>query len=383
MESKEIIGRFLSAGYSLDSASLDFFAENSSQVDAFLTAAKTLEDDDMAKRPAIVTLGYVQKILESQPGPGCGRFVVLKEFDRKERNLSVEDVVSNRLKEYEEAKKILSEKLDDVVSINKMQRQHRFSLVVGVLEKAGSDSVVVEDVTGSATLRFENRKEFDDVVEGDYIGVACEPSADGPTVKSVVWPDIPLKRKVESPRTSVICVLVFGADQRAAGFEARSFDGFVKWLNENAGRNPHVVAFSDPEHAGDTDELFRKAHPGLCVSVVPVPSLVEIDGVKIIACESESLGAYRHVWGNELEIMINLLKRRALPLEKRFKCGVSAGHASFFDTVPDVFVSTGSKEPSASNYKGTNVISIGSFSGTPTFFAIDLKTRDVNKVDLS
>jgi hypothetical protein len=34
------------------------------------------------------------------------------------------------------------------------------------------------------------------------------------------------------------------------------------------------------------------------------------------------------------------------------------------------------------NYKGTTVISLGSFVGKPVFFSVNLKTREVRKIDL-
>ena len=383
MESREVVGRFLSAGYSLDSASLEFFISNPEKVDAFLEAAKGAEKT--GRRPAIITLGYVQNILKAKPSAGgCARLAVIKDFSsRKERRTSVEDAVAERTKEYEAARSLLAEKLEDVVSINKMQKQAKFSLIVSVLEKVGSDSATVEDATGSAVLRFEDVKEFDSMLEGDTFGAVCE-SADGTAVaKRIVWPDIPLKRKPEGSSNRGLCVFVAGADQQAAGFEAKSFEKLAKWLDDNAEKNPQVVAFAREEHVKDVEELLAKLPEDVCKSVVTTRSIVELGGLKILSCESGDLQSRKPAWGSDGEIMVNILKRRSLPACGARGRSCSAGHATFFDVVPDIFVATGSKEPSASNYKGTNVIAIGDFTGTPVFFAVDLQTRDVNKLDLS
>jgi len=383
MEKKEIVERFLSDGYSLGADSLQFFMENPGKADAFLVALK--EAEKTTKKPAIITLEYAQKILNPQPGgDACESVKILKDFGEiKSRKLSVGDAVSNRLKEYEETRKIISEKLDDIVSINKVQKQQKFSLIVGILEKTGEDSAVVEDATGSTTLKFDDKKEFADVVGGDVLGAACESTDDGLVAKRIIWPDLPLKRKVESSSKRILCAFISGADQYAAGFEAKSFEKFMKWAEENTGKNLHAFAFSKPEHVKDVQELLGKLPEKICWLVMSVPSFVEFGGLKILSCESDSLKAYKDMWGSDEKIMVNLLKRRILPLDAMHKCGSTGEHATFFDAVPDIFVSTGSKEPAASNYKGTSVLSIGSFSDVSVFFAIDLQTRDVNKLDLS
>jgi len=384
VESKDVVSRFLADGYSLDSASLDFFMKDPGKAEAFLSASSDTEKH--SKRPAIITLEYVNKILTAHGAETvtCVTPLVLNDFAGHGSKISVEDAVSRRSGEYEAARSLLAEKLSDVVSINKIQKQQKVSLIISVLEKTGEDTALVEDATGSMTLGFGSAKEFSGLVAGDIVGVECESSDSAPVAKRVIFVDVPLKRTADTVKGNALYVFVNRVDQYAAGFEAKSFEKFLEWVELNSLRGPHVVAFSEPDHAKDAEELLARLPPDVCRSVVSAPSIFELGGLKIASCKSESMQPRRGVWGgNDSEVMTNFLKRRALPLGPARTCGGSTGYATFFDVVPDVFVAIGSKEPSASNYKGTNVISIGSFSDVPVFFSIDLRARDFNKLDLS
>ena len=146
MDRKDIVGRFLSEGYSLDAAAVQFFVDSPEKAEAFLSLKKNAGKEP--NRPAIVTLEYVRKSLEPQSGTrtSCS-MEVLKGFDRPPEKLSVDAASANRAKEYEDVRNILSGKLDGLLSINKIQRQQKFSLIVGILEKIGEAAAVVEDAT--------------------------------------------------------------------------------------------------------------------------------------------------------------------------------------------------------------------------------------------
>ncbi|MCX6820555.1 MAG: hypothetical protein NT016_01215 [Candidatus Aenigmarchaeota archaeon] len=383
VESRDVVSRFLAGGYSLDSASLDFFMKDPGKAEAFLAASS--EAEKHSKRPAIITLEYIQDVLGSHGAEAglCIAPLILMDFAVRESKISVEDAITKRAGEYEAARRLLSEKLSDVVSINKIQKQQKFSLIVSVLEKTGEGTALVEDATGSLNLNFGDTKEFTGVVEGDIIGVECESSDATPAAKRIVFVDVPLKRTV-AVEGDALCVFINKADPYAAGFEAKSFEKFLEWAKLNSARGLYVIVFSDPGHAKDSEEILARLPSSACRSIVSAPSVFELGGLKVVSCQSESMQPRRGVWGgNDNEIMTNFLKRRALPLGPAYKCGGSAGYTTFFDVVPDIFVAIGSKEPAASNYKGTSVISIGSFSDVPVFFSIDLRTRDFNKLDLS
>ncbi|MFH1622995.1 MAG: hypothetical protein ABIA12_00530 [Candidatus Aenigmatarchaeota archaeon] len=381
MGKKEIVERFLSDGYSLEAAALQFFVETPEKVETFLSIQKNI--GKAGGHPAIIALDYVRKVMGTQPAmPTTCAVKMLKDFNHAPEKLSVEDAVSNKAKEYEEVRKVLSGKLDGLLSINKIQRQQKFSLIVGVLEKVGEGTAVVEDATGTATLRF-GKADLDEILEGDIVGVACEFEEECPAVKKIFWPDIPLKRKVESSSRHTLCAFVYGNGQHAAGFEAKIFEKFAKWLGENINKDIHVIAFSKQEHLKDMDELLGGLPAEVCRTTVPTPSIADIAGLKIVSCESSSLENYKDVWGSEERIVTNVLKRRILPLGGVRKCGGIGSHGTLFDDIPDIFIVTGSKEPSTSNYKGTTLINIGSFSDAPTFFTVDMLSRDVNKLDLS
>jgi len=382
MGKKEIVERFLSDGYGLDAAALQFFVEAPEKAEAFLSSKRKAGKEP--GRPAIVTLDYVKKALESQPEtPAPCAAKVLEDFNRPLGKISVEDATSSRSKEYEQVMKILSGKLEGLLSVNKIQRQQKFSLIVSLVEKTGACAAVVEDATGTTTLNFDNA-ELDEMIEGDIFGVECESTGEQPAVKKIFWPDIPLKRNIGTPGKRILCVFVSGCGRREAGFKPESFEKFVKWIGENAGKAEavHVIAFSKQDRLDATELLSGLLPAEVCKSVVPMPSIADVAGLKIMSCESESLSDYTGVWGSEEKAMTNLLKRRILPLRKAGRRSAGS-YATTFDEVPDVFIAAGSKEPSTSNYKGTILIGIGSFSDVPTFFTVGTEARDVNKLDLS
>ena len=81
--------------------------------------------------------------------------------------------------------------------------------------------------------------------------------------------------------------------------------------------------------------------------------------------------------------MMNLLKRRDIqpPLAPRESTPPSKD--SLIEQTPDIFASGGFHTPDTRNYKGVTIISTGSLIGEPVFWAMDLKTREINKLDFS
>jgi DNA polymerase II small subunit/DNA polymerase delta subunit B len=117
------------------------------------------------------------------------------------------------------------------------------------------------------------------------------------------------------------------------------------------------------------------------------PMMVEIEGIKFLLYQGDELHAYEQLWGSDAEnILKNLLKRRDLnPLTGT---GGTEGMAlapskeTIMDQPPDVFASGGFHSSLATTYKGVSIITTGDLLGEATFWVLNLKTREINKLSL-
>ena len=74
--------------------------------------------------------------------------------------------------------------------------------------------------------------------------------------------------------------------------------------------------------------------------------------------------------------MVNLLKRRHLSPVVDFN-NIDSEDSYVMEEIPDIFVTNCSYRPCFKNYKGTTIICSGSFLTEPTFYLVNLKTREV------
>jgi len=403
LEKKEILSEFLKKGYNLDSDSLDFFMKHHEKIENFLKISRDLEKDGIRKKPAITTLEYVKTTLNKEDGEkhlatsaeqerGIEVKIIKKFFIKpKKDRFSVEDVLASHLSLYEDTKKLISSKLsNDIVSINKIQKQDAFSLIVIIREKTDEKTAVVEDPAGEVKVYFEDAKEFDSLLESDIVGLVCKNDQNGVVATRVVWPDIPLKRSVETSQEDVYCVFISGLNKKSDHFDKKVYDEFLKRLEEKRYKILFVFILGGSESElgsgiAPKEPDLLKEH-GLDVKDViqaTKPLLADVGGVKILLCPGEYTREYESVWGAAENIALNILKRRNLApgvgvSEERF-----LQEHMFLDETPDIFVIESLGEPMAANYKGVIIASTGSFAGKPVFWAVNLKTREINKLDLS
>ncbi len=383
---KEIVSTFLKKGYLIDPLAVDFFEKNTTELKAFL---KSL--DKKKSIPKTITVKYVNKIL-AKTSPKINIDVIGELVLNKKERVTVEFVVGSYTKLYEIMKKILENKMpSDLISINRVQKQKNFSLIIMVREiDFDNNTIVAEDPTGEILLKAD-KKIISNIKEDDILGVVCGCMGDIPQIKKIIWPDIPLKRDVKKASDAIKCLFISGLDFTNANFKKNSYDKFIDWLSKNykeliifilppcfledALLNKYLKIIMSPTSIKTLTTQKSKilnCNAGL-VSISNITFLVADDNVLkkyAFACNPKSETTSK----SHIDTMVSILKRRVIQSGKDFLV---------LDPLPDIFVTTTKNKPAFLNYKGTTLISTGSFLGGPIFWILDLKTREINKLDFS
>ncbi len=352
MEKSEIVRKFLSSGYGLDSSSLDFFINNTNRIHEFLAKTKKL-----SQSPPILTLDYVNSVLSDNSGStSSGSMRIMRNFfiEPKNKKFSTEDAFFLWSNRYENYRKIISEKMRDTVSINRAQKQETFSLVVVVREKVTETTALVEDLTGNISVVFGDRENAKEILEGDIVGLVCSRKHGDVFVKRVVFPDIPLKREISKTKDNILCI-----------FTTKTNKNLFDWAEKNNKKYDGIIIFGINDMVGENGS-----------------SLFDISGMKALFCDWDKIKKYSKKWGSAENVILNLLKRRSLS-----PCTTMEGKSfwennEFLDITPDIFV-TNNETESSTNYKGITILSIGTATKKPSPWSINLKTREINKPDLS
>jgi DNA polymerase II small subunit/DNA polymerase delta subunit B len=410
MDKREVYSKFIGKGISLDPASLDFFAVNSDMIPTFLeSAGKKMASG--SKLPSIVTLEYARGMVgtgieaerpeeiglkkdepippQGQPEPANQPFrpipSIIKRYLMRpsKHSFTTDDILSISMSYYEKARGLIATKLpSNTVSINKIQPQGRLSLIAMVASKSYDEcSMIVQDATGEVTVRMAEKKELESIMEGDVVGLGCENGPDGLVASVVVYPDVSMKRKIETPAQESF--VLFSPVLPTTGVQ-----NLLKWIEGFEGKdklNVVIIAGMETidglEHYEQISGSVGREH----VISASDPSMMSFDGVKVLACPGRIFKEYDGVWGSAENVLVNVLKRRDLVP------GVTVGDSravmekTFFDETPDIFVTNlpgASGNPSSSNYKGVSIINAVSSESSATIFVANLKTRVVNKFDL-
>lgn len=402
MERKDIVARFLKDGHQLDASALDYFMTRPAEIEEFVqTLNKTT-----TIHPPTVTLDLVRDILKKEEPT----IKIIKKFfiKPKKEKIPISDYSNKLVKHYEWKKQLLIDRVDStkLLSINKIQKQSEFVLIVMVGERDRVEkSVVVEDLTGNTTVYFENMKEYEGLFENDVAGLVCGMNAEGIKVKNVVWPDVPLKRSVNKTKENICCLFISDFHIDSKQFNKERYKKFVRCVEEierdrKYGKIYVFILGGISQKKSDVEELFNTLpknsfkiflrskkdaavdkREDLLSSAAPM--MIEIEGIKFLLIRGDELRPYRKYCGeNAPDAIKNILKRRDL-------APINTGEAfvplkdTLLDQVPDIFASAGLHSASATNYKGTTIITTGGLAEEPVFWTADLKTRGINKLSFS
>jgi DNA polymerase II small subunit/DNA polymerase delta subunit B len=393
MEKEEIVNLLLERGMSIDPKGLDYFYQKPEQIDSFFEKIEKMEE-----KPTTISFELIKDLLETLPA----EIEVVKPSVPSKKIILVDDISRMLVERYEKIQKYFSTRIDLVnpISINKItQKTKRFSLVVMVKEKDEKNKMlVVEDLTGETSVHVSNNTAFDLIVSDEVFGLLCEKNDDTIEVVNTLWPDIPLKREIPKTEKDTYCVFLSDLHLEQ-DFEEKT----KKILKEIEVLNAHYIyifLFGENTHDKEMLKKFVKNLPpnNKAVVIQNNSEIFEIENVlwfsspvvlniekriRLLLCDGKQFSFYKNLWSTKKseEIMLNLLKKRHLdPVFKFEKALLEDRYV--IDGVPDIFVSGNFNSPGMLNYKGTTIISCGSFPAEPVYWVVNLRTRESIKMCL-
>lgn len=396
MEQQEIVKLFLNKGLQLDSSSLDFFSQEPNKINLFLE-----EIEKTPEKPSTVSLNLVKSVLKEKP-----KMEILKTFPQEQKKVTTEKAIQFFIDRYEKIKKILNGRMDlvNLVSINKISpKSKKFSVIAMVKEKiSDTSSIVVEDLTGELVVKFQEKVSdtLKEIVLDEVVGLVCESGSEGIEVSNVVWPDLPLRRDISKTKEDIFCLFISDLHMTNPQFKRESYEKFFNWVNQTNYKNFYIFVLGGvsskkedledffPRLPKNSEKVFLRSDddPDFQEGVNIInPSMIRIEGITLMLCHGKFIEKYSNMWP-ELpaeKIMLNLLRKRHL--NPTFDSNTKIFDQDFFviDTVPDIFVSGYFHNPGILNYKGTTIISNGSFITQPIFWIVNLNTRETFKLDFT
>jgi DNA polymerase II small subunit/DNA polymerase delta subunit B len=287
--------------------------------------------------------------------------------------------------------------LTNLISINKITNQTKNFSIIGLVREKDEEnkSITIEDTTGEIEIFISDTETFHEIVVDDVLGVVCT-KIDRLSAERIIWPDVPLRRSINKTDEDVYCLFVSGFHMEAENFNKKAYENFLEWLRKNkydklylfvlggvSSKKEDVINFfaSLPT---DSFKIFvsGEINSNIDVLLIKQSTLLKIEGKLIFLIYNEdTLSKYTKLWDGRLsKVMLNLLKKRQLDpvFDKQIY-----EEDQVLDTVPDVFVSQSSNEPALLNYKGTTILTAGDFASTPSFWLMNLRTREAIKIDFA
>jgi len=388
MDKHEIIKLFLERGLQIDPQSLELFYASEEKMNRFL---KNIADKKISSN---ITMNFVKSVL--------GRIEVLQNFITPQKKYTTEDAIQYFNNRYEAIKKFFVDKpgMENLISINKIPDNiKKFSIIAMVKEKDVSEkTITVEDQTGEILVLAES-SDFQYIVQDEIIGLSCEKIGAVPIAKNIIFPDIPLKREVNRTEDDVFCLFISDFHFESEHFNKKHYEKFLEWIKKP---HPNLYIFVASGVSSDKQKVseFFSQLPEDSVKIylrdevdaefvsdytLGMPCLVKIDGVAILLCNDETIGYYVKLWGNITveKVMLELLKKRHINPTFVANKRIYDKDPFILETLPDIFVSSHFHKPGELNYKGTTILSLGSFTQQPIFWLVNLKTREIIKLDFT
>ncbi len=388
MESKEIIETFIKKKLQPDTNVVNFFIKNPDKIQTIISHIDGLEN-----KPTFISLGFIENILLDR-GP---KVEVLTTFSKPQLRYSTTELTTFLNEKYERYRKILSQRIElvNLISINRISDKiQKFSLIVMVMEK-NDNELLVEDTTGKTTVYFENSTEDKNfVMEDEVIGLVCTNNGDRTVVTKIIWPDIPLRKEIARSKTETFCLFLSDMELNEGGNE--KFTRIKQTIEKFRGKNTTLFLLGDSfESQEAADKLlgilpdswmkfFIKGEKDTDLTVgiqtLNDPCLVKLDEVLILLSHGKFFEKHLKKLGTTADqIILNLLRKRNLNPETDYR---NPSDTFFLNQLPDIVVVGHFKTPTQTNYKGTTIITNGGFSTTPTYWAVNLQTRENIKIDL-
>lgn len=363
MDRTTILKLFLTRGTQVDQGALEFLINNQSTLETVLKLDKN-------KLPPVITAEFLKSILPTSS----------TEIGQKISIDQLSQVVNNR---YEFLKKILEpkEELVNLVSINKISEKLKLFSVIGIVLEKG-DTVTLEDTTGHATFTLDKEmSKF--IVEDEVVGLVCEKQHGVNLVKNIIYPDIPLN--IESKKTESLekCFFISDIHMDTPTFNKSYYKNLLNWLNEQKNMKIFVLGGIATTNE-DLSKFFSDIpHPVyFCYENDPKnPTTKRIDNIQILLSHDSFLHYYMKLWNTSLDTtIVNLLRKRNL---NPILTPENYNNSFLLEEVPDIIAINGTNKATLTNYKGTTIITTGSFSTEPIYWLINLQTRETFKIDFA
>lgn len=386
---EEILKKFLEKGMNIDKESLDFFSKNPEKLEKFF---EKLEKEK--KSVLFVTKELVFSILKEERKLPVIEELIPSKKEKREK-ISVSEIENFLIKRYENFRKFFHRRLEIInpVSINKIGKNKKFSIICMVRERDGEkNAVVVEDLTGEIKV-FLKKDEFKLLFEDEIIAILCRKNEEI-VAEKIYWPDVPLKRTIPKTNSKIAC---FFLSNLYLWEDESVWEKIVERINRSDYEKKYVFLLEKVfDHKLDVEEFLRKFGEE-CIPIgigeeyfgvknlitFQPPTLLKLEGkIRILISDKKTLEDFIERWGDMkgVEIMLNVLRKRHLsPKFKIEKMGKE--ERLFIKEVPDIFVAP-LERPGVMNYKGITIVCNGSVKSQPIFFGIDLQNRETIKINL-
>lgn len=396
MESSEIVKFFIRKGFQLDKHMLEFLVSNPNKVQEV-----TAKLESMERQPLVITLDLLK-----ESGKGESNISVIRTFDGGQTPKTVKEALGYFQGRYQKISDILSSKVElaNLISINKMSdKTKNFSVIALVKDKDESDSsITIEDFTGETKMFFPgNIDAFRQIVLDEVVGLVCENDNGINFVRGVVNPGVPLRKEAEHTSEDVFCYFISDVHFDAENFDERRYILLKEKFHSEQGKKIFFILggiSKKPEHIAKliedlpadaakvlitSDEDVRIEQKNEEVHIVNDACVIGVGNVKIFASHGSFLEKYfLYLEKSPAENLLNMIQKRHLNPSFSLTKKIYVEDPYLLDIVPDIFAIGHFHKPSAINHKGITVLSTGSLNENPSFWKINLRTRENIKIDL-
>lgn len=366
MEKSAILQLFLKKGTQVDHTTLNILADDPRLLEYLLRL-------DKDKLPSVITSGVLKTLYLNNVE------------ERTTQKISVEQLSQILTERYEFLQNLLTsrQELKNLISINKINEKIKQFSVIGLVSEING-SLILEDSTGQSS--FEVSKELAKfIVEDEVIGLVCERVLNQNKVKDIIYPDISFKKESKQTGSLEKCFFISDIQMDSPTFNKNYYENFLKWVGDEkdlkifilggvSSKNKDIEKFSLDLKQYSANSFYEK-------EIKANPILTGIQNTQILLSHGTYFQHYMKLWGTSIETtIVNLVKKRNL---NPILTPTTYNNSFLLKTTPDIIAVAGTNHPTQVNYKGTTIITTGSFDTKPIYWLINLQTRETFKIDFS
>ncbi len=385
MKRGEVIKIFLDKGLQISSDGLETFINTPEKLDLFFS--KTID------YPPTITLDFINKAVGEQPP-----FQLIKTSIVKEKT-TVNDFIDFFNKRQAFLSGVISKRLDLInpVSINRISEKIKKFSIIGMIKEKNVEArtIFIEDKTGGIEVVLE-KDDINQLVEDEVVGVLCERENSSISGKKLIFPDVPLQREINKTKEDNYVFLVSDLHMESELFNKQSYKKFIDWLENQKSKTNIFILGDISSSKEDVDNFLSdipKRHDAYIIkgeidkeidgNILPNPAFIQIGNVKLLMFHNQNIKEYMDVWNTPEQTMTNLIKKRHLDPTFSRNSEIYDNDPYLLDITPDIVVAAHTHIPSSANYKGTTLVTTGSFVTQPIFWLMNLRTRETFKIDFS